>query len=109
MTGALFAQNLGATSGNGQWLVCCPAHEDSTPSLSVKQGRDKILLHCKAGCTWREILDAMGLDASDLFSDAPGKTFTFNAERSMWAKIKSKHDKMMQAERFWESSGYLND
>mgnify|MGYP002641388782 FL=1 len=107
MTGALFAQNLGATSGNGQWLVCCPAHEDSTPSLSVKQGRDKILLHCKAGCNWREILDAMGLDASDLFSDAPGKTFTFNAERSMWAKIKSKHDKMMQAERFWEASGYL--
>ena len=51
----------------------------------------------------------MGLEASDIFNDTPGKTFTFDRERSMWAKIKNKHDKDMKAERFWESSGYLEE
>lgn len=43
----------------GQFLARCPAHDDKTPSLSVKQNGDKILLHCFAGCEFTEIKEAL--------------------------------------------------
>jgi hypothetical protein len=47
--------------------VCCPAHEDRSPSLSVFTGVNQpILLHCHAGCTVPEILAASGLTMSDI-------------------------------------------
>ena len=47
--------------------VCCPAHEDRSPSLSVFTGVNQpILLHCHAGCTLPEILIAAGLTMNDI-------------------------------------------
>lgn len=43
------------------WVALCPAHEDTTPSLSIKREGDKWLLHCHAGCDYRAIVDAAGL------------------------------------------------
>lgn len=48
----------------GRWTasggMCrCPAHEDRTPSLSVRPGRSRLLLHCFAGCTASDILRAL--------------------------------------------------
>jgi hypothetical protein len=37
----------------------CPAHADRTPSLSVRVGRSRLLLHCFAGCQAGEILRAL--------------------------------------------------
>lgn len=52
----------------GQWSACCPAHEDKTPSLSVRETSDgAVLLHCFAGCTAAEIIAALGLEMADLF------------------------------------------
>ena len=48
----------------------CPAHNDPTPSLSVSQGRQRVLLHCFAGCKPEAIVFALGLTMADLF-DAP--------------------------------------
>jgi replicative DNA helicase len=54
----------------GGFMVCCPAHEDSTASLSVTQGTDgRILLHDHAGCTTDAIVAAMNLTLADLFAD----------------------------------------
>jgi len=56
--------------GKGQWLACCPAHNDNSPSLSIKHLPDgRILLHCFSGCTPDEILSSIGLTMSDLFPD----------------------------------------
>lgn len=53
-----------------QWLARCPAHEDRSPSLSVKDGDGgKILLKCFAGCETESILIALGLNFSDLFPE----------------------------------------
>ncbi len=42
------------------WMVCCPAHSDRTPSLSLADGRDGILLyHCFAGCSAQDIKTAL--------------------------------------------------
>lgn len=53
-----------------QWMACCPAHKDSTPSLSVYESEGRVLLHCFAGCTTESIVEAMNLDMTALFDDA---------------------------------------
>ena len=52
----------------GSWLACCPAHDDKSPSLGIRETADgRVLVHCFAGCAVHEIVSAVGLDASDLF------------------------------------------
>jgi putative DNA primase/helicase len=59
----------------GRWTanggMCrCPAHEDRVPSLSVRPGRSRLLLHCFAGCETSAVLRA--LQARGLLGRAPG-------------------------------------
>ena len=56
-------------SGGG-YMAQCPSHEDGTESLSVKDGDDKILLKCQAGCATPAVVEALGLEMRDLFYDA---------------------------------------
>jgi putative DNA primase/helicase len=45
----------------------CPAHEDSTPSLSVKIGnKGGVLAKCRAGCSFTEVVRAVGFEPSQL-------------------------------------------
>ncbi|MBQ3183981.1 MAG: hypothetical protein IJB57_09980 [Clostridia bacterium] len=53
-----------------EYTASCPAHDDRNPSLSVSGKDGKILLHCHGGCTPEEIVSAMGLKMSDLFTEA---------------------------------------
>ncbi len=55
--------------GDDRWIARCPAHKDRSPSLSVRQTQDRLLLRCWAGCATSEILNALGLDWSALFAD----------------------------------------
>lgn len=53
------------------WIACCPAHNDKSPSLSIAEGDDgRLLVHCHAGCEYRDIMAAVGLDARDGFAVA---------------------------------------
>lgn len=48
----------------------CPAHPDRTPSLSINVSQDgKALLHCHAGCSTGDILEAINLPPQVLFPD----------------------------------------
>ena len=51
-------------------MARCPAHEDTTPSLSVKIGDNGecVLLKCWGGCPTDVVLDALGLEMRDLFA-----------------------------------------
>jgi hypothetical protein len=49
------------------WMACCPNHEDNSPSLSINQGVDCILIHCVAGCDSGEVMDSIGLSLADLY------------------------------------------
>ena len=53
-------------SGSG-WQARCPAHEDRSPSLSIREGQRGVILHCHAGCTFEAVVEAMGLKQSDTF------------------------------------------
>lgn len=50
----------------------CPAHDDTTPSLTVSEGSDgRVLLHCHAGCTVDAIVSSIKLEVADLFPHSP--------------------------------------
>jgi hypothetical protein len=54
--------------GDGRWKARCPAHEDRSPSLAVRELEDgRVLLHCFAGCDAASIVGAIGLRLEDLF------------------------------------------
>ncbi len=56
-------------SGRG-WIARCPAHSpDLNPSLSVHEGDKGILLKCFAGCSYSEILAAIGEEPEAGFYD----------------------------------------
>lgn len=60
-------------TGRGTWLACCPAHEDRTPSLTVRELDDgRILIHCFAGCGASDVLAALSLEMTDLFPERLG-------------------------------------
>lgn len=55
-------------TGKDRWSARCPAHDDKGPSLSIRETDDgRVLIHCFAGCSVQEIVQAVGLDLSDLF------------------------------------------
>ena len=64
-----FIQRLGKVRGrNGSWTAQCPAHEDKSPSLSVREVEDgRVLVHCFGGCDVHSVLGAVGMNISDLF------------------------------------------
>ena len=54
--------------GYGQFYACCPAHDDTNPSLSIKVLDDgRVLIHCFAGCTIDQVLMALHLELPDLY------------------------------------------
>lgn len=57
-------------SGNG-WVARCPAHEDRSPSLSVREGADgRVLVYCHGGCRTEDVVATIGLSMRDLFADS---------------------------------------
>lgn len=46
----------------------CPGHDGRAASLNVTWDERRVLLTCRATCTTEEILAALGLSTSDLFS-----------------------------------------
>lgn len=60
----------------GRWNARCPAHEDRSPSLTIRFEDDgRILLHCFAGCSALDVVHAVGLEFADLFPERLTKTF----------------------------------
>lgn len=54
------------SSGNS-WVACCPAHEDRTPSLTIRDAGDgRILIHCFSGCNTEDVLGAVGMQWEDV-------------------------------------------
>jgi hypothetical protein len=55
-------------TGQNKWQACCPAHEDKAPSLGIRELEDgRVLIHCFAGCTASEVLQAIGMDFDILY------------------------------------------
>lgn len=71
------------------WKACCPAHEDATPSLFIADGDDGIALVCYAGCTYRDVSDALKSKGVELFPsrdrlEIPHSHFQLGEYHSYW-------------------------
>ncbi len=64
-------RNNGATvRGSGrQHMATCPAHEDSSPSLSVTSAETRVLVRCHADCAIDDVLAALNLSRVDLYDE----------------------------------------
>lgn len=60
------AENIAITLGgkyrSGQWHCYCPCHDDSTRSLSIKEGESRVLLYCFAGCSYDDLVRVLRLE-----------------------------------------------
>jgi hypothetical protein len=71
MTAAELLERLQGVRERGpdRWSARCPAHEDKSPSLSILETGDRVLLHCWAGCDVSAICAAVGVELRDLFRE----------------------------------------
>ncbi|MCH8108760.1 MAG: hypothetical protein IIB15_01390 [Chloroflexi bacterium] len=53
-----------------RFQACCPAHNDTTPSLAVAlTNDDRILFHCWAGCGGADVVSALGIPWSEVMPE----------------------------------------
>ncbi len=80
----------------------CPAHDDQLPSLSLANGHDgRLLLYCYAGCSFKEIIQALrriGLLGKQAFFD---KTYDHGLSLSK--------QKAERAQNIWQQSQPIKD
>lgn len=50
-------ERLEARRVGASWMARCPAHDDSTASMSIDLKDGKILFHCHAGCSQKAVLE----------------------------------------------------
>ena len=75
---ALHPEGKAVPSGSGGFVTLCPVHDDSNPSLSLKDDdKGGVIVHCHAGCDYRDVKDklvSMGL----LPGFQPGRKKTYS-------------------------------
>ena len=60
MTAEIIAKALGGRKAGSGWTARCPAHDDRTPSLSIRDAEDnKVLVRCHAGCGQERVITAL--------------------------------------------------
>ena len=61
--------------GNNRYKALCPAHDDRSPSLAIKDDSDRLLLHCFSGCETTDVLGAIGLTFADIMPNKSSGNF----------------------------------
>ena len=62
LTAADIAKALKGRRSGRDFVACCPAHDDHTPSLSIADGADgdlRVLIYCHAGCSQFAVIAAL--------------------------------------------------
>ena len=75
------------------WQCCCPAHADNQPSLSLAESDDKVLYHCKAGCTQESVraaIEGLGFHLNGNFGAIPETKIYYTYYDALGAPIHRK-------------------
>jgi len=60
MSAEIIAKALGGWKVGSSWIAQCPAHDDRTPSLSIRHADDgKVLVRCHANCDQERVIAAL--------------------------------------------------
>lgn len=95
----------GKPKAGGCFMACCPAHDDRTPSLSIKDGDNgKPLVNCLAGCSQDAVIDALKqrgawYDTTTTLSPAECQAMKKKAEKAKAERLKAEVIKHARAER----------
>ncbi len=69
-------------TGYGKYVARCPAHDDKSPSLAIKDcGDGRILMHDFAGCETEDVLAAIGLTFTDIMPERVGEKHSYKPMR----------------------------
>lgn len=93
--------------GKGRWIACCPAHNDKSPSLSISEGGNKLLIHCHSGCSALDVVHAVGLELTDLFNDPLPWQFSNTDAREKYAAKHENHKIWRAKSRLEITRGWL--
>jgi len=64
------------------FIALCPAHDDRKQSLSVSTGDDgRVLLFCHSGCSFESVVDALQIEAGQLFPETVNHDTRRNVSR----------------------------
>jgi len=74
----------------GSWQARCPAHEDHSPSLSVRGIEGQALVHCHAGCETVDVLAELELSMRDLFDEPSGTSSRYDDGRVVHRTVEKK-------------------
>ena len=55
--------------GSDRYKALCPAHDDRSPSLAIKDDDGRLLLHFFGACETLDVLGAIGLEFVDIMPD----------------------------------------
>lgn len=87
-------------SAAGAFVACCPAHDDSSPSLSIADGERGPVVHCHAGCSQDAVLEALATLGVDLRRPkANGHGVEHHDEPEVFNVAALAHAKMLSAEK----------
>ncbi len=65
-------------NGANKHIAHCPAHDDKSPSLAIRECDDgRVLLHCFAGCEPEDVLAAVGLTFADVMPERIGTQHSY--------------------------------
>ena len=57
MNAESIAKSLGGRKAGSGWMARCPAHDDHSPSFSIRDGGDgRVLVRCHAGCDQKQVI-----------------------------------------------------
>jgi putative DNA primase/helicase len=106
MTAENIAKALrGHKIGSG-WIARCPAHDDRTPSLSLRDGNDgKVLVRCHAGCEQDKVISTLRL--SGLWPDKSTRLFRQATARKITERAELDHSEGKRTEaalKLWQSA-----
>jgi len=73
--------------GENQYSVNCPSCGDSKGHLYISEAEGKILLDCKKGCTFNEIVQASRLKKADFFPPKSQKTAWIKLREHIYTDI----------------------
>jgi hypothetical protein len=80
-------------SRNGKYIARCPAHDDSSPSLSITECDDgRVLLHCFAGCETEDVLRAVGLTFHDVMPEPLPQRYNSSGNPAPYKPLRTPFD-----------------
>lgn len=104
MTAESIALALEGRRSKAGWVCKCPAHDDRSPSLSLRDDNGRVLVYCFSGCSQVDVIAA--LRARGLWPEQPKpeRVPMTPAEKRAWAVRRRRAERMASDAEAWRAA-----